>query len=110
MVFRTPEDVWSEPINMGERINAAEGAEWSPYVSPDGKYLFFMTSRATIQNRFSPIRQTYDSLQDLHNQPMKRQLRYLVDRRPDHRRAPTRRILTAWPSAFSSPAPPRPRR
>jgi hypothetical protein len=70
IVFRSPEDVWSEPINMGEKINAAEGAEWSPYVSPDGKYLFFMSSRATIQNRFSPVRQTYDSLQDLHNQPM----------------------------------------
>ncbi|MGB5999288.1 MAG: hypothetical protein WBI00_02280 [Thermoanaerobaculia bacterium] len=70
IVFRSPEDVWSEPINMGETVNAAEGAEWSPYVSPDGKYLFFMSSRATIQERFSPVPQTYDSLQDLHNQPM----------------------------------------
>ena len=39
-------------------------------MTPDGKYLFFMSSRATIQNRFSPVRQSYDSLQDLHNQPM----------------------------------------
>jgi hypothetical protein len=70
IVFRSPEDVWSDPINMGENINAAEGAEWSPYVSPDGNYLFFMSSRATIQDRFSPVRQTYESLQDLHNRPM----------------------------------------
>jgi hypothetical protein len=70
VVFRSPEDVWSKPINMGETVNAAEGAEWSPYVSPDGKYLFFMSSRATIQNRYSPAPQTYDSLQDLHTQPM----------------------------------------
>jgi hypothetical protein len=70
VVFRSTEDVWSAPINMGERINATEGAEWSPYVSPDGAYLFFMSSRATIQDRFSPVRQTYDSLQDLHNRPM----------------------------------------
>lgn len=70
IVFRSPEDVWSEPINMGQTVNAADGAEWSPYVSPDGKYLFFMSSRATIQDRFSPVRQTYESLQDLHNRPM----------------------------------------
>ena len=29
-----------------------------------------MSSRAAIQDRFSPVRQTYESLQDLHNRPM----------------------------------------
>ena len=46
VVFRSGDDTWSEPINMGEAINQPEGREWSASLSPDGKYLFFMTSRA----------------------------------------------------------------
>ena len=30
---------------MGEAINQPEGREWSASLSPDGEYLFFMTSR-----------------------------------------------------------------
>ncbi len=45
VVFRSDDDTWSEPINMGDAINQPEGREWSASLSPDGKYLFFMTSR-----------------------------------------------------------------
>jgi hypothetical protein len=45
LVFRNADDTWSEPVNMGNKINTAGGAEFSPYVSPDGKYFFFMSSR-----------------------------------------------------------------
>ena len=45
VVFRSDDDTWSEPINMGEAVNQPEGREWSASLSPDGKYLFFMTSR-----------------------------------------------------------------
>ena len=45
VVFRSEDDTWSEPINMGEAINRSEGREWSASLSPDGKYLFFMSSR-----------------------------------------------------------------
>jgi hypothetical protein len=45
IVFRDDNDRWSEPVNMGELINTRGGREYSPYVSPDGKYFFFMTSR-----------------------------------------------------------------
>jgi Tol biopolymer transport system component len=45
IVFRNDDDAWSEPINLGDRINTAVGAEFSPYVSPDGRYFFFMSSR-----------------------------------------------------------------
>jgi len=45
IVFRDENDNWSEPVNLGSKINQARGAEWSPYVSPDGKYFFFMSSR-----------------------------------------------------------------
>lgn len=44
-VFRRDDDTWSDPVNMGPAINQAEGREWSASLSPDGAYLFFMSSR-----------------------------------------------------------------
>ena len=70
VVFRSPDDRWSEPVNLGPELNMAEGAEWSPYVSPDGRYFFFMSSRATIRDRHSPERLDYADLQRLHGLPM----------------------------------------
>jgi hypothetical protein len=46
VVFRSEDDSWSEPINMGSAINQPRGAEWSASLSPDGEYLFFMSSRS----------------------------------------------------------------
>lgn len=45
IVFRDLNDTWSDPINMGPLINADNARGWSPYVSPDGKYFFFMAVR-----------------------------------------------------------------
>lgn len=45
--YNLGEDVWSELINLGEKINSASGLEYSPYVSPDGKYFFFMSAKFT---------------------------------------------------------------
>jgi hypothetical protein len=45
VVFRKPDDTWSEPVNLGEKVNTRLDAEYSPYVSPDGKYFFFMAAR-----------------------------------------------------------------
>jgi hypothetical protein len=45
VVFRSDDDTWSEPINMGPAINQPDGREWSASLSPDGKFLFFMSSR-----------------------------------------------------------------
>lgn len=39
--FKTEEDEWGYPINMGDKINT-KTRERFPMVSPDGKYLFFM--------------------------------------------------------------------
>ncbi len=69
VVFRSPEDVWSKPMNLGPTINTADGQEWSPYVSPDGKYFFFMASRPSIKSRYSPERLTYRDILRLHNEP-----------------------------------------
>lgn len=35
---------WLEPLNMGNKINSAFH-DVAPYVSPDGQYLFFCSSR-----------------------------------------------------------------
>ncbi|MFC1530518.1 hypothetical protein ACFL6R_07400, partial [Gemmatimonadota bacterium] len=49
IVFRNGDDTWSEPVNMGEKVNTAHFQEFSPYVSPDGKYFFFMSTRTPDQ-------------------------------------------------------------
>lgn len=36
---------WSNPLNMGKKINTNSGNEYSANFSPDGKYLFFMSSK-----------------------------------------------------------------
>jgi WD40-like Beta Propeller Repeat len=40
--FRNARGEWRGPFNLGPTVNTRFGDEWSPYVSPDGKYLFFM--------------------------------------------------------------------
>jgi len=51
--FRAGDGSWMRPINLGERINSAWKDEY-PYVSPDGKYLFFNSNRPSTLNE-SPI-------------------------------------------------------
>ncbi|MBN2071946.1 MAG: PD40 domain-containing protein [Candidatus Krumholzibacteriota bacterium] len=43
--FRDPDDTWSDLVNMGAKVNTPGGREHSAYISPDGKYLFFMSAR-----------------------------------------------------------------
>lgn len=45
VVFRSADDRWSEPVNLGPLVNTDGAREHSPYVSPDGRYLFFMSGR-----------------------------------------------------------------
>lgn len=44
--FKTDDNAWGTPINMGDKINT-EKMERFPVVSPDGKYLFFMRHTET---------------------------------------------------------------
>lgn len=55
--FREPDDSWVGPINMGEVVNTPAGGEFSPYVSPDGRYFFFMSTRPTPDGEL-PARMT----------------------------------------------------
>ena len=43
--FRNKDDQWSEPTNLGNKINSKSRWEYSASLSPDGKYLFFMSSK-----------------------------------------------------------------
>ena len=45
VVYRNDDDTWQEPVNLGPTINNTAGKEWSASLSPDGKYLFFMSAR-----------------------------------------------------------------
>ncbi len=42
--FKQMSGKWTEPVNMGKEFNSS-GSEWIPYVTPDGKYLFFTSNK-----------------------------------------------------------------
>ncbi len=46
--FRDEDDVWSQPLNLGPEINT-EGDEYSPHITPGGKYFFFATNGNPLQ-------------------------------------------------------------
>jgi hypothetical protein len=46
--FQNEDKSWSGPFNLGEEVNS-EGFEARPYVTPDGKYLFFTSNREESQ-------------------------------------------------------------
>lgn len=68
VVFRYEDDSWSEPVNMGPAVNTPGNGEFSPYVSPDGRYLFFMSSRRTVADRL-PDAMSWDYLWGIHTEP-----------------------------------------
>jgi len=68
IVFRDEDDSWSTPINMGDRVNTPRRGEFSPYVSPDGKYFFFMAARTGPAEPL-PALIDADYLQGLHAGP-----------------------------------------
>ena len=69
IVFRDEQDNWSQPVNMGVKVNQVRGAEWSPYVSPDGKYFFFMSDRTNKLDTLEGKSLTYSNLRDKFKKP-----------------------------------------
>lgn len=67
--FRNSMDRWTEPLNMGSQINSAAGAEWSASVSPDGKYIFFMTNREENSSNFAEKPLTMKRIKKRHCTP-----------------------------------------
>lgn len=45
VTFQKSDGTWTEPLNMGEGINTS-AYDWVPYVTPDGKYFFFNSTRS----------------------------------------------------------------
>jgi hypothetical protein len=52
VTFRDSNDVWSEVINLGDRINSEE-TEAAPCLSPDGRF-FFYGSQAKLEREADP--------------------------------------------------------
>ncbi len=49
LTFRRPDGTWSEPRNMGRRVNSAY-YEWGARITPDKKYMFFTRSNGWYEN------------------------------------------------------------
>ena len=45
VTFKTDDGSWSKPVHMGKKINSKK-SENRPYVSPDGKYLFYASTKS----------------------------------------------------------------
>lgn len=58
--FRNSDDSWSEAVHLGDQVSSKSRLEYSPTLSPDGRYLFFMTSRPAHQGTLS-----FDRLQEI---------------------------------------------
>jgi hypothetical protein len=69
IVYRSSDDKWSAPINLGDKINTPQTQEWSPFVSPDGKYFFFMSSRLNYERESGKTPLTFEELRKTHNSP-----------------------------------------
>jgi hypothetical protein len=69
VVFRNDRDEWSRPVNLGPSVNTTGGREFSASLSPDGKYLFFMTSRLNPEIPGLLAKGSYTGLQAAWSQP-----------------------------------------
>jgi hypothetical protein len=68
VTFRSADDRWSGPINMGPMVNTPGDGEFSPYVSPDGRYFFFMSTRQFPRDEL-PDTLTWDYLRQFRQMP-----------------------------------------
>lgn len=53
--FRNEDDSWVGPVNMGEKINTPGNSAPSPYVTPDGRYFFFASTRENPDDEAAAI-------------------------------------------------------
>jgi len=65
--FRKNDGSWTQTKNMGDKINSNE-IEYCPYVSPDGKYLFF-TSYRRPERAFPKGLVSYEDIIKMYNSP-----------------------------------------
>lgn len=63
ITFRNIEDKWSGPINLGDKINTP-GTEYTPYITPDGKYFIFNRMRGKLAEGDPGKRLTYREISE----------------------------------------------
>lgn len=64
--YQQPDGNWTVPLNLGPQINSQDSREYSPFVSRDGKYFFFMSARTPEREKAGL---SYARLDSLHNSP-----------------------------------------
>ena len=69
VTFRDENDNWTEPVNLGEKINTTDWKEYSPFISPDGKYFFFMSTQPNFESLKNSDKTTWTQIQNMLNQP-----------------------------------------
>ncbi|MFC1563743.1 TolB family protein, partial [candidate division KSB1 bacterium] len=68
IAFRDENDNWSDPVNMGEKINTSANGT-SAYVSPDGKYLFFGSSDKSVHEEYEGGNISISDMKKFQNSP-----------------------------------------
>ena len=63
--FRAEDGTWLDPVNLGRTINTESSLEYSPYVTPDGRYFFFMAARPTWKDGQSASALTYERIREI---------------------------------------------
>ena len=66
IAFRNADDTWRGPVNLGPQVNEAGREGWSPYITPDGQWFYYLSRRVTDQPA-PPL--TYARMLELHNMP-----------------------------------------
>ncbi|MBN1300485.1 MAG: PD40 domain-containing protein [Melioribacteraceae bacterium] len=61
--FNDGNDDWTDAIHLGEAVNSDSRQEYSPYVTRDGKYFFFMSSK------FNKEKFDATGTREMHNSP-----------------------------------------
>ncbi len=64
--FYDKDSGWSDPLNLGDKINTVSRLEYSASFSPDGKYFFFMSART---NPAEKEKISWQKFQQMHNSP-----------------------------------------
>lgn len=67
--FRDDADAWRGPVNMGPAINTPDNTAPSPYVSPDGRYFFFASTRKIDTGGEGAGPRSYDRIRDMQTEP-----------------------------------------
>ena len=65
--FRKDDGGWTEAQNLGAPVSSADGQEYSASLSPDGRFLFFMSGRIAEDVKRKSL--AFDALRELRTRP-----------------------------------------